>query len=61
MSDQATMDLLSRGLIRDSRSIAARNPDSDESLVINEWPVSNLGKKFLDLVSNPPQLGGKQI
>jgi hypothetical protein len=55
------MDLLSRGLIRDSRSIAARNPDSDESLVINEWPVSNLGKKFLDLVSNPPQLGGKQI
>lgn len=61
VSDQATMDLLSRGLIRDSRPVAARNRDSDESLVINDWPVSNLGKKFLDLVTHPPQLGAKQV
>jgi len=59
VSDQATMDLLSRGLILDTRPIAARNRDSGESLVTGKWPASNLGKQFLELVTNPPQLAGK--
>lgn len=49
------MDLLSRGLIRDTRPYAARNRESDDALVINDWDVSSLGKQFLDLVSNPPE------
>lgn len=56
MSDQSTMDLLSRGLIRDVRPYAARGRDSDDSLVINDWEVSGLGKQFLDLISNPQEL-----
>ena len=56
VSDQSTMDLLSRGLIRDTRPYAARGRDSDDSLVVNDWEVSALGKQFLDLVSNPPEL-----
>jgi hypothetical protein len=56
VSDQSTMDLLSRGLIRDTRPYAARGRDSDDSLVINDWEVSSLGKQFLDLISNPPEL-----
>jgi hypothetical protein len=55
-SDQSTMDLLNRGLIRDTRPYAARVGDSDDSLVINDWEVSSLGKQFLDLISNPPEL-----
>jgi hypothetical protein len=58
-SDQATVDLLSRGLIRDTRPIAARGRDSEEALVIGDWPASTLGKQFLELVSNPPQLATK--
>jgi hypothetical protein len=56
VSDQATIDLLSRGMIQDSRPIAARNRDSEEALVTGDWPASSLGKQFLELVSNPPQL-----
>jgi hypothetical protein len=56
VSDQSIMDLLSRGLIRDTRPFAARGRDSDDSLVINNWEVSALGRQFLDLVANPPEL-----
>jgi hypothetical protein len=56
VSDQAIMDLLSRGLIRDTRAIGARGRDSEEALVNNDWPISSLGKQFLDLISNPPEL-----
>jgi len=56
VSDQAIMDLLSRGLIQDTRAIAARGRDSEEALVISNWPISGLGKQFLDLISNPPEL-----
>ena len=59
VNDQATVDLLSRGLIQDTRPIAARNRDSEESLVTGDWPLSNLGKQFLELVLDPPQLAGK--
>jgi hypothetical protein len=59
VSDQAIMDLLSRGLIQDTRAYAARCRDSDEALVINEWRVSDLGKQFINLVTNPPELSGK--
>jgi hypothetical protein len=59
VSDQATMDLLSRGLIQDTRPIAARNRDFDESAVNGDWPTSSLGKQFLELVSNPQELARK--
>jgi hypothetical protein len=59
VSDQAIMDLLSRGLIQDTRAYAARNRDSDEALVINEWRVSDLGRQFISLVTNPPELSGR--
>ena len=59
VSDQATMDLLSRGLILDTRPYAARGRDSDEALVYYDWRVADLGKQFIDLISNPPELSDK--
>jgi hypothetical protein len=59
VSDQATMDLASRGLILDTRPYAARGRDSDEALVYYDWQVSDLGKRFVDLISDPPELSGK--
>jgi hypothetical protein len=59
VSDQATMDLLSRGLVLDTRPYAARGRDSDEALVYYDWRVSDLGKQFIELISNPPELSDK--
>jgi hypothetical protein len=56
VSDQAIMDLLSRGLIQDTRAFAAPGRDSEKALVINAWRISVLGKQFIDLVTNPPEL-----
>jgi uncharacterized membrane protein len=51
LSDQAIVDLLARGLIRDTRSIAARGRDDGEALIIHHWEISNLGKQFLRFIS----------
>lgn len=51
LSDQAIVDLVNRGLIRDTRPYAARNRDSHEALIIERWDVSNLGRQFLDFIS----------
>ena len=51
LSDQAIVDLLSRGLIRDTRPYVARNRDSHEALIIERWEVSDLGRKFLSFIS----------
>jgi hypothetical protein len=59
VSDQATKDLLGRGLIQDTRAYAARGRDSAEALVVYDWRVSDLGKQFMDLVSTPPELSHK--
>jgi len=49
----------SRGLILDTRPYAARGRDSDEALVYYDWQVSDLGKRFVDLISDPPELSDK--
>jgi hypothetical protein len=51
LSDQAIVDLLNRGLIRDTRPYLARNRESTEALIINTWDVSRLGKQFIDFIS----------
>ena len=51
LSDQAIIDLLSRGLIKDTRAYAARGRDSVEALVVNRWDVSALGEQFLQFIS----------
>jgi hypothetical protein len=53
LSDQAIIDLLNRGLIKDTRPYAARGRDSDEALIVNQWDVSTLGRKFLEFVGSP--------
>jgi hypothetical protein len=51
LSDQAIIDLLNRGLIKDTRAYAARGRDSDDALIVNRWDISNLGQQFLTFVS----------
>jgi hypothetical protein len=51
LSDQAIIDLLSRGLIKDTRAYAARGRDSVEALVVDRWDVSELGQQFLQFIS----------
>jgi hypothetical protein len=51
LSDQAIIDLLNRGLIKDTRAYAARGRDSDDALIVNRWDISNLGQRFLAFVS----------
>jgi hypothetical protein len=51
LSDQAIIDLLARGLIRDTRPYSARGRDEGEALIIHRWDISNLGKQFLQFIS----------
>jgi hypothetical protein len=51
LSDQAIIDLLNCGLIKDTRAYAARGRDSDDALIVNRWDISNLGQQFLVFVS----------
>jgi hypothetical protein len=51
LSDQAVIDLVNRGLIKDTRAYAARGRDSEEALIINRWDVSSLGDLFLWFIS----------
>lgn len=59
LSDQAVMDLLNRGLIRDTRPYVARNRDSYDALIVKNWEVGSLGKRFLRFISRtgaPPSV-----
>lgn len=47
LSEQAIVDLVNRGLIRDTRPKAACNRDSHEALIVDRRDVSNLGRQFL--------------
>lgn len=51
LSDQAIIDLLNRGLIKDTRPYAARGRDSFEALIVHHWDVSPLGEQFLRFIS----------
>ena len=55
VSDQAIIDLVNCGLIRDTRPYAARNRDSHEALIIERWDISNLGRQFLQFISRHQQ------
>jgi hypothetical protein len=49
LTDQVVCDLRDRGLLRDTRALAARERDAPEALVIYDWEVTNLGRQFLKL------------
>ncbi len=51
LSDQAVIDLLNRGLIKDTRPYAARGRETDDALIVNRWDVSRLGEQFLRFIS----------
>jgi hypothetical protein len=53
LSDQAIVDLLNRGLIADTRPYVERGRDSYDALVVNQWDVTSLGKKFLEFIRPP--------
>ena len=51
MSDQAVIDLVNRGLIKDTRPYVARGRESGEALIVSRWDVSSLGEQFLRFIS----------
>jgi hypothetical protein len=51
LSDQAVIDLVNRGLIKDTRPYAARGREADDALIVNRWDVSSLGEQFLRFIS----------
>ncbi|HKI00093.1 MAG TPA: hypothetical protein VJ999_13380 [Candidatus Sulfotelmatobacter sp.] len=53
ITDPFVMDLNNRGLIKDSRPLAARGRESDTALVSYEWSLSDLGRGFLAFISKP--------
>jgi hypothetical protein len=57
LTDQVVRDLHDRGLLRDTRPLAARGREDDpEALVIYDWEVTSLGKQFLSFIK-PPEEG----
>jgi len=53
LTDQIVSDLRDRGLLRDTRPLAAREMDSPEALVMYEWEVTNFGRQFLEFIKSP--------
>jgi hypothetical protein len=53
LTDQVVSDLYDRGMLRDTRPVAARNRESPEALVIYDWEVTNLGRQFLEFIKSP--------
>jgi hypothetical protein len=53
LTDQVVCDLRDRGLVRDTRPLAARDRDSPEALVIYDWEITNLGRQFLEFIKVP--------
>ncbi len=56
LTDPMVIELTSRGLLNDPRPYVARNRESENSLVMNEWGLTPLGKEFLSFVSTPEPL-----
>lgn len=54
VSDQAVRDLRDRGLLRDTRSYAARDRDLPVgSLITEPWEATSLGEQFLAFIKAP--------
>lgn len=53
LSDQVVSDLHERGLLRDTRPLAARNRESPDGLVVYDWEVTQLGQQFLEFIKSP--------
>ncbi len=54
--DPMIIELASRGLLNDSRPYVARNRESEDSLTVQEWTLTPLGKEFLSFVATPESL-----
>jgi len=51
LTDPIVLDLSLRGLLEDPRPYAARVRDSIDSLLVGTWSLSELGRKFLNFIS----------
>jgi hypothetical protein len=51
LTDPIVLDLSLRGLLEDPRPYAARVRDSIDSLLVGRWSLSELGRKFLNFIS----------
>jgi hypothetical protein len=56
LTDPMVIDLSDRGLLVDPRPYVARTRESSESLTIQGWTLSPLGKQFLSFIATPEQL-----
>jgi hypothetical protein len=50
------LDLNDRGLLIDPRPYVARTRESNDSLTIQGWTLSALGKEFMSFIAYPEQL-----
>ena len=56
VTDPMILELNSRGLLKDPRPYVARNRDSDQNLLVQDWTVTPIGKEFLGFVAVPERL-----
>ncbi len=56
LTDPMIIELASRGILNDPRPYVARTRESVDSLTVQDWTLSSLGKEFLLFVSLPEQL-----
>jgi hypothetical protein len=53
LTDPMVIDLDNRGLLNDPRPYVARNRESEDSLIIQDWTLRPLGKEFLSFIAAP--------
>src|SRR5665213_100804 len=56
LTDPMIIDLNSRVLLLDPRPYVARIRDSDQSLTVQDWTLTQLGKEFLSFIQLPEPL-----
>jgi hypothetical protein len=56
LTDPMVLDLNDRGLLIDPRPYVARTRESNDSLTIQGWTLSALGKEFMSFIAYPEQL-----
>jgi len=56
LTDPMVLDLNNRGLLSDPRPYAARNREPIDSLVLQGWTLTALGKEFLSFIAAPEQI-----
>lgn len=52
LSNQAMMDLISRGLLQDLRAYEARGRDSSQPLLGQRFQISQMGRSFVGFISD---------